>query len=748
MNTDLREVLIFLDPRVLTYEQWLKVGMALKHEGYTAYDWEQWSKRDPERFKNGECFKKWTSFQGAYGDPVTGATLIKLAQEQGYHSSSQGQELEWDAVITRDDDYSMFDPSSVGVQSITEPVEWDPVQQITTYLETLFDASEHVGYVTSTYQQGDRFLPQRGNYDRTAGQLIVELARCNGDIESVFGDANPQAGAWIRFNPLDGQGIKNTNVTSYRYALVESDEMTLERQNAIIRELELPVACLVYSGGKSIHAIVHIDASNYTEYRERVNYLYEICEKNGLVIDTQNRNPSRLSRMPGFMRNGKKQFLIATNIGRRDWFDWHDWIEGINDDLPDPETLADTFYDLPDLAPPLIDGVLRQGHKMLLAGPSKAGKSFALIELCIALAEGLPWLGWDCAQGRVMYINLELDRESALHRFVDVYETLGIEPKNINNIDIWHLRGRSLPMDKLAPKLIRRASKKDYIAVIIDPIYKIITGDENSAEKMAQFCNQFDKVANELGSAVIYCHHHSKGYQGQKRSMDRASGSGVFARDPDALLDLTELEIPEKKLNKLIEESKCDAIVSTILKYLPDYVDGSIKSYEMDNYAVMYRHAEKALDDIQFRECIAKIHEAEEKTIRKTGWRIEGTLREFPRFRPRDVWFDYPIHYVDKSGVLEELMPEYEKAPWQRAMESRKDPEERKEDRSNDLEIAYSSLEMEKEEGEIITMAEIAEEMGVSKRTVQRYMKDHGGFKTINQGVGFPASVVRTGGAL
>ena len=116
--------------------------------------------------------------------------------------------------------------------------------------------------------------------------------------------------------------------------------------------------------------------------------------------------------------------------------------------------------DLTELSPPLIDGVLRQGHKMLLAGPSKAGKSFALIELCICIAEGRPWLGWSCTRGRVMYVNLELDRASCLHRFKDVYQRLGWEPHNLKNIDIWNLRGRSSPMDKLAPKLIRRAAKK------------------------------------------------------------------------------------------------------------------------------------------------------------------------------------------------------------------------------------------------------------------------------------------------
>ena len=40
----------------------------------------------------------------------------------------------------------------------------------------------------------------------------------------------------------------------YRYALVESDVLPPEQQNAIIRKLELPVAALVHSGGKSLHA--------------------------------------------------------------------------------------------------------------------------------------------------------------------------------------------------------------------------------------------------------------------------------------------------------------------------------------------------------------------------------------------------------------------------------------------------------------------------------------------------------------
>ncbi|MFD2085980.1 hypothetical protein ACFSND_12245 [Brevibacillus brevis] len=69
--------------------------------------------------------------------------------------------------------------------------------------------------------------------------------------------------------------------------------MDIEKQHAIMRELELPIAVLVYSGGKSLHAIVRIDAVSYDEYRKRVDYLYNVCKKNGLSIDNQNRNPSQ-----------------------------------------------------------------------------------------------------------------------------------------------------------------------------------------------------------------------------------------------------------------------------------------------------------------------------------------------------------------------------------------------------------------------------------------------------------------------
>ena len=710
-RVDLLEILDGIYPSELDYQEWITIGMALKEEGYTAVDWDRWSQRDPARYHSGECFRKWNSFRGS-AEPVTAGTIVQIAQDHRCMPNRDlGYALDWEDEISRDG--VVVDSSWVENREIHEPVHWDPAQELIRYLETLFEAGENVGYVTQSWEKtdekGTRWLPSKGNWDRTAGELIEKLSKCKGDIGAVLGDYRPEAGAWIRFNPLDGKDCKNENVTSLRYALVESDDMELEKQNALIRELELPVAAMVFSGKKSLHAIVKIEASDMKEYRKRVEYLYSICKKNGLNIDTQNKNPSRLSRMPGVMRNGKKQFIVDTDIGKESWDEWVEWIEGVNDDLPDPESLEAVWENLPELSPCLIDGVLRKGHKMLIAGPSKAGKSFLQIELCISIAEGKPWLGWKCVRGRVLYVNLELDRASCLHRFRDVYDALGWKPEHLGSIDIWNLRGKSVPMDKLAPKLIRRAAKKGYAAVVIDPIYKVITGDENSADQMANFCNQFDKICSDLGCAVIYCHHHSKGSQGGKKSMDRASGSGVFARDPDALLDLIQLETTDALMKQ--EENK--AICQVCIDWLKQY-DGLIDDVSQDDMCSSYQmlmYCKEKLKSLDYKALNVEVQKAADRVQTMTAWRIEGTLREFPKFQPVNLWFDHPIHREDESDALKDIHPEDEKPGWQQGKEARKkQAEAQRKDKQAKYEIAIENYRFDHDDT-YPTVKELYEQM-------------------------------------
>lgn len=584
MENNLLSALKAIDVSQVTRAEWISVGMALKEEGYPCSIWDDWSRNDV-RYHPGECERKWRSFRGS-GTPVKGGTIVQMAKERGWTPFGEDGCMAWDDTIE-------YDGVTDGFSGFTPPAAWDPVGDLITYLELLFEPDDRVGYVTNdVWKDADgKWLPSKGVYDRTAAELIASLKKHPDDIGATVGDWKPEVGAWIRFNPVDGEGVKNDNVTRFRFALVESDTLPVAEQDILYRKLELPIAALVHSGSKSLHAIVRVDADNYEEYRKRVDFLYDFLEKNGVTIDKQNRNPSRLSRMPGVTRNGNRQYLAATNIGRKSWVDWLDFVEGVTDELPDMEPLSVYKDNPPALPEELISGILRRGHKMLISGSSKAGKSFLLMELCVSIAEGRPWLGFSCKKGRVLYVNLEIDPASAVNRFLKIYEALGIPAANMDSIVLWNLRGHAVPLDQLVPKLIRRVRDQKFDAIIIDPIYKVITGDENNASEMGAFCNQFDKICTETGCSTIYCHHHSKGAQGMKKAMDRASGSGVFARDPDAQLDMIQLELSE-----------------------------DIENNVRDGGA--------------------------------TAWRLESSLREFPNITPVNFWFEYPLHRIDTAGTL------------------------------------------------------------------------------------------------
>lgn len=660
-NNNVLEALKYIDAAAMSYEEWVQVGMALKTEGYDWTVWDSWSQGD-KRYKPGECERKWKTFTGS-AKPVSGGTIVQMAKERGFtpHAFEGNGCMDWNDVIEYDGD---------GVTYEVPPAQ-KPAEQLIKFLETIFEPNELVGYVANDVWKDNegKWMPSKGVYDRTARELIAEIRKYPDDLGAAIGDWKKECGAWIRFNPLDGKGVKNENVTRFTFALVESDDMPIAEQDALYRKLELPIATLTHSGGKSLHAIVRVDAENYDEYRKRVDFLYDYLEKHGLKVDKQNRNPSRLSRMPGVTRNGQMQTLIATNIGRRSWVDWLDYVEGADDELPAFTLLGEALENPPKLPEELIKGVLRCGHKMLISGSSKAGKSFLLMELAVALAEGTKWLGFQCKKSRVIYLNLEIDPASCINRFSEIYKALNIKPKFPDDIYVWNLRGHAVPLDKLVPKLLRRVSNQHFDAVIIDPIYKVITGDENNASEMGQFCNQFDKICQVSGCATIYCHHHSKGAQGYKKAMDRASGSGVFARDPDAQLDMIQLETSEEFLN-----------------------------VNADN-------------------------------LNSTAWRLECSLREFSNFKPRNFWFEYPIHRVDEQGILGGLYSEGDpKSNLTKSGKRNQTPEIRKEefDRAFDINVA--------EDGSCQASA-IAEYLGIAERTVRARVNEFSGEYVTHKGI-------------
>ena len=572
-----------IDPTGIPYEDWVHIGMALKAEGLPCAVWDNWSMRDLDRYKPGNCLRKWNTFNG---DGWTIATVFHMAEERGWTAYKK---YTWDdylpAVAENYDEII-----STGAKDEEEP--W---QMAVRYLETLYKSDETVSYVHSAIYKEDRnkWVPADAGHVRKVSALIRDLKRYK-NLDEAFGTINKKAGAWIRHNPATGAGDKD--VTRYAYCLVESDDLPIEKQKELMISLKLPIAALLESGGKSVHAIVKIQAKDKAEFKQRVNFLFDYLSRHGFLVDEANKNPARLSRLPGVERNGKIQRLISVNIGCKSWDDWKDYIGGIDDDLPEILDFWDQVQNPPSLSPELIGGILREGNKMIITGESKAGKTCLSQELAVCIAEGKPWLNkFKCEQGKVLYMNLEVEEASLFYRFKTIYEANGWKiGENAHNIHPWNLRGKALPLDKLADKVIRRCRGQNYKLIILDPLYKVQQGDENSAEAIGLFCNVLDKIAHETGAAVVYDHHHPKGAVGGKKVIDRGAGSGVFARDADVLCDLS-------------------------------FLDPSP----------------------QLMEVIGSQIETGEKPMQ-----VAFVLRDFKDIEPINIWFKFPIHYVDSANLL------------------------------------------------------------------------------------------------
>src|SRR5262249_37720454 len=111
------------------------------------------------------------------------------------------------------------------------------------------------------------------------------------------------------------------------------------------------------------------------------------------------------------------------------------------------------------------------------------------------------------------------------------------------SLKIWNLRGYAADLSILLPQLLREIKPGDFVLIIIDPIYKLLgKRDENKAGDIASLLNEIESLAVKTGAAVAFGAHYSKGNQASKESIDRVGGSGVFARDPDTILNFTRHE--------------------------------------------------------------------------------------------------------------------------------------------------------------------------------------------------------------
>jgi len=234
--------------------------------------------------------------------------------------------------------------------------------------------------------------------------------------------------------------------------------------------------------------------------------------------------------------------------------------------LPEILNLRQLVEAAPAPPPQIIDGILHQGCKMILGGTSKSNKSWCLLDLAVSVASGEKWWGRRCTRMPVVYINFELHVWAIAQRINSLCAARPECKDLAETLHVWNLRGRNADLTLLRPKLEEQLYRHQFGLIILDPAYKVLGDrDENANGEIAGLMNELEALAQSSQAAVVVAHHFAKGDSTCKDALDRMSGAGAWARDPDSLLILT----PHEELG-------CFTVTSILrnLPQLPEFVVG------------------------------------------------------------------------------------------------------------------------------------------------------------------------------
>ncbi len=173
-------------------------------------------------------------------------------------------------------------------------------------LGALYQPGEMINFVTE-YKMTEQKDGKQKPVPKGFGQSVER-----NELMDAWSFEMPQsaAGGWMRMNPVDGFGVSDSNITAFRFILLEFDNIPLDLQIGLFCKLPLPIAAIITSGGKSIHAWVKVDSVDAKSYKDDVGLVLAVMAHFG--IDGKNKNPGRLSRLVGVTRK-----LDAVGDGRQ-----------------------------------------------------------------------------------------------------------------------------------------------------------------------------------------------------------------------------------------------------------------------------------------------------------------------------------------------------------------------------------------------------------------------------------------------
>lgn len=338
----------------------------------------------------------------------------------------------------------------------------------------------------------------------------------------------------IIINPLKRQKYeagRNDQASDYLYTLLESDNLTLTQQKDILEKENIPAVAIYFSGSKSIHAIVKINATSYKEYIERVNDLHDYLNKKYAalsdkpIFDSQCKGYAHLCRISGCTneKTGNQVQLLAINTGYSDYNEWKEKRESLvseTSSLVDPSSYIplDLNYN-PDLAFKedrvlLGDKLLMSGGSLILNAASGTGKSTIALHLGLCLATGTSFFGIPVIHpAKTILFSAENDQDELLQNYKSIYEhdfKANFTPKEISE-NFRLINGDKVELSNLFQRIEAEIKSFGAKCVILDPLFAFFRGNIKEQEAASAFTrDKIQPLAKKYDCAFILTHHKNK----------------------------------------------------------------------------------------------------------------------------------------------------------------------------------------------------------------------------------------------
>ncbi len=362
----------------------------------------------------------------------------------------------------------------------------------------------------ATFEPDETIEFKVSNTPSSTEEIVSNIVGQDDSIKKIMKSLDSAEGALLCINATKGGEEATDESWHYRYVVVDNPKMSLAKQLAYYKALNLPCAALVNTGANSVQAWVKILASDEEEYNERVDFLFKTLDSQGFKVDPSNRNPHMMVRMPGVLRGGKQQYLIGLEQGAKNFKEWQEWVEYSLDGKPLIELASDS-EEAPKKDQTIVENMLRTGEFFLFTAPPKSGKSLALMDLGLSICYGEDWFGNTTSSNDVLFINFELTKSVFLNRLY----LLGAK-RDLNastpKFGFLNLRGTALsPIEtaQLIAKRIqgaKRLENHDYRVVVIDPISAVLHNPKSTRLNGAPhqiLMQMIDTIIALTGCAVV-----------------------------------------------------------------------------------------------------------------------------------------------------------------------------------------------------------------------------------------------------